>query len=86
MEWVQIEGGSDERLQALLAGQIDVAALQPRHLLPLEEAGGEMIFQEYKDAPRRSGSSPSETMENNQRRGLRLPRGPHRGQAVDLRG
>src|SRR3712207_2787824 len=38
MEWVQIEGGSDERLQAMLAGQIDVAALQPRHVLPLEGA------------------------------------------------
>jgi ABC-type nitrate/sulfonate/bicarbonate transport system substrate-binding protein len=51
MEWVSIEGGSDERLTALLAGQIDVAVLQPRHLLPLKEGGGEMIFQEFNDAP-----------------------------------
>jgi ABC-type nitrate/sulfonate/bicarbonate transport system substrate-binding protein len=51
MEWVSVEGGSDERLTALLAGQIDVAVLQPRHLLPLGEEGGEMIYQEYNDAP-----------------------------------
>jgi len=65
MEWVQIEGGSDDRLQALIAGQIDVAVLQPRHLLPLDEANGEMIYQEYKDAPQEVWVVKSDTMENN---------------------
>ena len=65
MEWVQIEGGSDDRLQALIAGQIDVAVLQPRHLLPLDEANGEMIYQEYKDAPQEVWVVKAETMEEN---------------------
>jgi len=65
MEWVQIEGGSDERLQAMLAGQIDVAALQPRHVLPLEEAGGQMIVQEYKRYPQEVWVVTADTMENN---------------------
>lgn len=65
MEWVQIEGGSDDRLQALIAGQIDVAVLQPRHLLPLDEANGEMIYQEYKDVPQEVWVVKSETMEKN---------------------
>ena len=65
MEWVQIEGGSDDRLQALIAGQIDVAVLQPRHLLPLDEANGEMIFQEYKDVPQEVWVVKSDTMEEN---------------------
>ena len=65
MEWVQIEGGSDDRLQALIAGQIDVAVLQPRHLLPLDEANGEMIYQEYKDVPQEVWVVKDETMENN---------------------
>jgi len=65
MEWVQIEGGSDDRLQALIAGQIDVAVLQPRHLLPLDEANGEMIYQEYKDVPQEVWVVKSDTMENN---------------------
>ena len=65
MEFVQIEGGSDERLQALLAGQIDVAALQPRHVLPLEEAGGQMIVQEYQRVPQEVWVVTAETMENN---------------------
>ena len=51
MEWVPVAGSSDERLTALIAGQIDVAVLQPRHLIPLDEAGGEMIYQEFVDSP-----------------------------------
>ena len=65
MEWVQIEGGSDDRLQALIAGQIDVAVLQPRHLLPLDEANGEMIYQEYKDVPQEVWVVKSDTMKDN---------------------
>jgi ABC-type nitrate/sulfonate/bicarbonate transport system substrate-binding protein len=65
MEWVQIEGGSDERLQALVAGQIDVAALQPRHIGPLEDAGGQMIVQEYKRVPQEVWVVTEETMEEN---------------------
>jgi ABC-type nitrate/sulfonate/bicarbonate transport system substrate-binding protein len=51
MKFVSVKGGSDERLQALLAGQIDVAVLQPRHLSLLEEAGGQMIVQDFKEVP-----------------------------------
>ena len=65
LEWVQIEGGSDDRLQALIAGQIDVAVLQPRHLLPLDEANGQMIYQEYKDVPQEVWVVKDETMEKN---------------------
>jgi ABC-type nitrate/sulfonate/bicarbonate transport system substrate-binding protein len=65
MEWVQVEGGSDDRLQALIGGQLDVAVLQPRHLLPLDEANGEMIYQEYKDVPQEVWVVKSETMEEN---------------------
>src|SRR5918995_1536571 len=66
MEWVQIEGGSDDRLQALIAGQIDVAVLQPRHLLPLDQEGGEMIYQEYKDAPQEVWVVTRDFWDNNQ--------------------
>lgn len=51
LDFVSVKGGSDERLQALLAGQIDVAVLQPRHLSLLEEAGGQMIVQDFKEVP-----------------------------------
>ena len=51
MEWVPVPGGSDERLTALIAGQIDVANLQPRHLAQLEKSGGTMFHKEARDAP-----------------------------------
>jgi ABC-type nitrate/sulfonate/bicarbonate transport system substrate-binding protein len=64
MKWVSVEGGSDDRLSALLAGQIDVAVLQPRHVLPLEEAGGKMIFHEYKEAPQEVWVTTEDTLKN----------------------
>jgi ABC-type nitrate/sulfonate/bicarbonate transport system substrate-binding protein len=65
LEWVLVEGGSDERLQALIAGNIDVAVLQPRHLIPLEAAGGEMIHQEFRPVPQEVWVVRAETMEDN---------------------
>lgn len=65
LQWVQVEGGSDERLQAMIAGNIDVAVLQPRHVLPLEQAGGQMIYQQFQQVPQEVWVVRSETMENN---------------------
>lgn len=65
MEWVQVEGGSDDRLGALLAGNIDVAVLQPRHVIPLEREGGQMIYQEFRQVPQEVWVVKAETMEKN---------------------
>jgi ABC-type nitrate/sulfonate/bicarbonate transport system substrate-binding protein len=66
MKWVSVEGSSDERLTAMLAGQIDVAVLQPRHLIPLKEAGGEMIYQRFVDAPQEVWVVTSDFLDANQ--------------------
>jgi ABC-type nitrate/sulfonate/bicarbonate transport system substrate-binding protein len=66
MEWVPIEGSSDERLTAMLAGQIDVAVLQPRHIIPLEKAGGKMIYQEFVDSPQEVWVVQSDFLEENE--------------------
>lgn len=65
LTWVNIAGGSDDRLQAMLAGRIDVAVLQPRHLIPLKKAGGEMIVQDYMAVPQEVWIVKKETMEKN---------------------
>jgi ABC-type nitrate/sulfonate/bicarbonate transport system substrate-binding protein len=65
MEWVPVQGGSDERLQALLAGQIDVANLQPRHQAQLEKAGGTMFHQEAREAPQEVWVVRSDFLEEN---------------------
>jgi ABC-type nitrate/sulfonate/bicarbonate transport system substrate-binding protein len=66
MEWVSVEGSSDERLTAMLAGQIDVAVLQPRHLIPLREAGGQMIYERFVDSPQEVWVVQSEFLEQNE--------------------
>jgi ABC-type nitrate/sulfonate/bicarbonate transport system substrate-binding protein len=65
LDWVQVQGGSDERLQTLIAGKIDVAVLQPRHVEPLTAAGGEMVFQEYNKVPQEVWVVTEKTMKDN---------------------
>jgi ABC-type nitrate/sulfonate/bicarbonate transport system substrate-binding protein len=65
MEWISIDGSSDDRLNAMIAGQLDISALQPRHLLPLADAGGEMIFEEYREVPQEVWVVTEETMDDN---------------------
>ena len=65
LKWVSVNGGSDQRLQVLIAGQIDVAVLQPRHIAQLEKAGGEMIYQEYGDVPQETWVVQTKTLEEN---------------------
>lgn len=64
LEFVSVKGGSDERLQAMLAGQIDVAQLQPRHLAPLTEAGGTMIHKEFREVPQEVWVVRADTLED----------------------
>ncbi|MQA85275.1 MAG: hypothetical protein GEV03_11775 [Streptosporangiales bacterium] len=65
LRWTTVAGGSDERLQALVAGQIDVATLQPRHRSELEKAGGRMIYEEYRTVPQEVWVVTAKTMEEN---------------------
>jgi NitT/TauT family transport system substrate-binding protein len=65
MDFVPVAGGSDERLQALLAGQIDVAQLQPRHLAQLEKSGGTMIHKEFREVPQEVWVVRQDTLDDN---------------------
>ncbi|MGH9246826.1 MAG: ABC transporter substrate-binding protein [Acidimicrobiales bacterium] len=51
VQFVATTGGSDGRLQALLAGTLDAASLFPRHRFALEEAGGQFLYEELVPAP-----------------------------------
>ena len=46
-----MSGGSDARLQALLAGTVDAASLFPRHQAGLEAAGGKFLSQKLHSVP-----------------------------------
>lgn len=64
MKWVSVTGGSDQRLQVLIAGQIDAAVLQPRHLSQLKKAGGKMIYQKYNTVPQEVWVVKADTMKD----------------------
>lgn len=49
--FVPTTGGSDGRLQALLAGTVDAASVFPRHRFALEEAGGKFLYEQLEPAP-----------------------------------
>jgi ABC-type nitrate/sulfonate/bicarbonate transport system substrate-binding protein len=51
VEWVPTSGGSDNRLQALIAGTVDAASLFPRHRPGLEGVGGKFLVEQLTEAP-----------------------------------
>jgi ABC-type nitrate/sulfonate/bicarbonate transport system substrate-binding protein len=67
LKFVPVAGGSDERLQALLAGQIDVAQLQPRHLAQLEKSGGTMVHKEFREVPQEVWVVRQDTLDKNRK-------------------
>lgn len=66
MEWVSVSGGSDGRMEAMLAGEVDVFMGQPRNLPPTEESGGSAVFSERVDNAQTQFIVERETWENNQ--------------------
>jgi ABC-type nitrate/sulfonate/bicarbonate transport system substrate-binding protein len=52
--FVPVGGGSDNRLRALVNGQVDAASLFPRHKAPLEKAGGKFIYSQLHHTPQES--------------------------------
>ncbi len=65
MEWVSVSGGSDSRMDAVLAGQVDLAMAQLRNLAPVEEIGGSAIFNQRVDSAQTQLVVMRDTLENN---------------------
>lgn len=65
VEFVAVGDGSDGRVEAFLAGQIDGFMGQPRHIPLVEEAGGNILYGEIKDMAQGMFMVERETMENN---------------------
>jgi ABC-type nitrate/sulfonate/bicarbonate transport system substrate-binding protein len=66
VEFVPMSGGSDGRLQALIAGTVDAASLFPRHRFGLEGEGGKFLFAELTDAPQEGFAAMGNWLEQNE--------------------
>lgn len=65
VEWVSVSGGSDARAQAIVAGQLDLAMVQPRHISTLEDAGGGILYNESQDVANEFIVTKTSTLEEN---------------------
>lgn len=65
VQFVPTSGGSDGRLQALLAGTVDAASVFPRHRFAIEEAGGKFLYAEVEPAPQEGFGVMGEWIEAN---------------------
>ncbi len=65
VQFVPTSGGSDGRLQALLAGTVDGASVFPRHRFAIEAAGGKFLYAEVEPAPQEGFGVMGEWIEAN---------------------
>jgi ABC-type nitrate/sulfonate/bicarbonate transport system substrate-binding protein len=65
LEVVAMGGGADSRMQAMIAGQLDLGIQQPRNIGPLTRAGGVILYEEAAEVPQESWTVTRETWNNN---------------------
>lgn len=65
VEWIPTSGGSDNRLQAILAGTVDAASLFPRHRKPLEASGGKFLVDKLTENPQEAFGTMGTWLEKN---------------------
>jgi ABC-type nitrate/sulfonate/bicarbonate transport system substrate-binding protein len=65
LEVVAMGGGADSRMQAMIAGQLDLAIQQPRNIGPLTRAGGVILYEKAAEVPQESWTVTRETWNNN---------------------
>ena len=65
MTIVAMGGGADARMEALLAGQLDAAIIQPRNVGPITRAGGAVLYQKTVDFPQEAWAVTRDTLNNN---------------------
>jgi ABC-type nitrate/sulfonate/bicarbonate transport system substrate-binding protein len=65
MEILSMGGGADARMQAMVAGQLDVGIQQPRNVGPLTRAGGVILYERAAEVPQESWVVTRNVWENN---------------------
>jgi ABC-type nitrate/sulfonate/bicarbonate transport system substrate-binding protein len=66
VEFVPTSGGSDGRMQAIIAETVDCGSVFPRHRFGLEEAGGGFLFAEIVNAPQEGFAVMGDWLEKNE--------------------
>ncbi len=51
VQWVPVSGGSDGRMKAVIGGVIAGTAVQDRHIKPIQDAGGAILYSQREAVP-----------------------------------
>ena len=65
VDFVPLGGGSDARLQALIANQVQGASIFPRHVKALQGAGGRILSNNLVDVPQEGVATRTDFLERN---------------------
>ncbi|HZD37381.1 MAG TPA: ABC transporter substrate-binding protein [Actinomycetes bacterium] len=65
VDFVPLGGGSDARLQALINNQVQGAVIFPRHIKPLERAGGRILYNKLTDVPQEGVATRTDFLDEN---------------------
>lgn len=65
VDFVPLGGGSDARLQALLNNQVQGAVIFPRHIKPLQRAGGQVLYNQLTAVPQEGVATRTDFLEKN---------------------
>ena len=65
LQIVAMGGGADSRMQAMIAGQLDLGIQQPRNIGPLTGAGGAILYEKAAEVPQEGWVVTRETWNNN---------------------
>jgi ABC-type nitrate/sulfonate/bicarbonate transport system substrate-binding protein len=63
--FVPLGGGSDARLQALINNQVQGAVIFPRHIKPLEGAGGRTLYNKLTEVPQEGVATRTDFLDKN---------------------
>ncbi|HZD70406.1 MAG TPA: ABC transporter substrate-binding protein [Actinomycetes bacterium] len=65
VDFVPLGGGSDARLQALINNQVQGAVIFPRHLKPLQRAGGRTLYKKLTEVPQEGVATRTDFLQQN---------------------
>lgn len=67
VQWVPVSGGSDGRMKAVIGGVIAGTTVQDRHVTPIKEAGGSILYSERESIPQDAYFAHGNWLKNNER-------------------
>lgn len=84
VQWVPVSGGSDGRMKAVIGGVIAGTAVQDRHIKPIQDAGGTILFSQREAIPQDGYVAHAKWLEKNERTAIGFLKATFKARAYAL--